>query len=31
LVPGAAIPEIVSSFVVLPWVVKSSIKAYRGE
>lgn len=31
LVPGAAIPEIVSAFLAFPWVIRSSIKASRGE
>jgi len=31
LVPGAAIPEISSAALVVPWVVRSSLKSYRGE
>jgi hypothetical membrane protein len=31
LVPGAAIPEIISTLLAFPWVIRSSIKAHRGE
>lgn len=31
IVPGAAIPEIVSASLAFPWVIRSSIRAYRGD